>query len=149
MKLLQGGWFADALHTHRASQNPWRGPTPRWWRYIALPCTRLLAPGTQNQRRSPALPSFLAQFNEVPPIFPSALLLLFAEENTTGPKSCRLPQALAALVANRQILHVRHVPKCTEPHPESPATGPSSGRVKQKRKSSALTLSSCFSASSH
>lgn len=53
--------------------------------------------------------------------------VLFAEENTTGPKRCQLPEALAALLSSRQILHVQHVPKCTEPCPESLATGPGSG----------------------
>lgn len=102
--------------------------------------TRLLAPGTQNQRHSSALPSFLAQPNEMPSIFPSALFLLFAEENTTGPKRCRLPQALAALLANRQILHVQCVPECTELRPEGLATGPSSGRVKAEKKIISLGL---------
>lgn len=58
--------------------------------------------------------------------------MLFAEQHTTGPKRCRLPEALAALLSNRQILHVQHVPECTEPRPESLATGPGSGSEAEK-----------------
>lgn len=58
--------------------------------------------------------------------------MLSAEQNTTGPKRCQLPGALAALLSNRQILHVQHVPECAEPRPESLATGPSSGSEAEK-----------------
>lgn len=110
-------------------------------------------PGCTSQHHeqccSSAFPSFLARPDEMPSIFPAALFLLSAEENAIGPKRCWLPQALAALWANGQSLRGQHVPECTEPRPESLATGPSSGRVKQRRKSSALTLTSCFGASGH
>lgn len=98
----------------------------RRWRCNALTHLSLVS-GTQSQPWSSALPSSLAQSNEIPSIFPSALFVLFAEENTTGPKRCQLPEAPAALLSSRQILHVQHVPKCTEPCLESLATGPGSG----------------------
>lgn len=99
----------------------------RRWRCTTVPHARLLAPGTQSQPWSSALPSSLAQSNEIPSIFPSALFVLFSEQSTTGLKRCQLPEAPAALLSNRQILHVQHIPECAEPRPETPATGPSSG----------------------
>lgn len=103
---------------------------------------------TDPSLSSPVFPSFLAQPSKLPSIFPSALFLLSAQQNAIGPKHCWLPLMLAALlVIGKSFMSSMSLNALNRG--QSLATGPSTGRAKQKRRSLALTLTSCFSASSH
>lgn len=102
---------------------------------------------TDPSLSSPVFPSFLAQPSKLPSIFPSALFLLSAQQNAIGPKHCWLPLMLAALlVIGKSFMSSMSLNALNRG--QSLATGPSTGRAKQKRRSLALTLTSCFSASS-